>query len=147
MTSKCFLQYIAGYTVAYFWRYPIRSRVTKASALEFTYNTVHNYGMDSKHSIIKGLHCSHMLDNCNEASHTEKNNNNKKGKWVWQRNATITVVVHGLQSLPPSPKRAERKGRRRPFREAGSGHKQWNTVSCVDTFSIISKFSAQNSKI
>ena len=54
---------------------------------------------------------------------------------------------HGLQSLPPSPKRAERKGRRRPFREAGSGHKQWNTVSCVNTFSIISKFSAQNSKI
>ena len=54
---------------------------------------------------------------------------------------------HGLQSLPPSPKRAERKGRRRPFREAGSGHKQWNMVSCVDTFSIISKFSAQNSKI
>ena len=56
-------------------------------------------------------------------------------------------LVHGLQSLPPSPKRAERKGRRRPFREAGSGHEQWNTVSCVDTFSIISKFSAQNSKI
>ena len=55
--------------------------------------------------------------------------------------------VHGLQSLPPSPKRAERKGRRRPFREADSGHKQWNTVSCVDTFSIISKFSSQNSKI
>ena len=55
--------------------------------------------------------------------------------------------MHGLQSLPPSPKRAERKVRRRPFREAGSGHKQWNTVSCVDTFSIISKFSAQNSKI
>ena len=54
---------------------------------------------------------------------------------------------HGLQSRPPSPKRAERKVRRRPFREAGSGHKQWNTVSCVDTFSIISKFSAQNSKI
>ena len=59
----------------------------------------------------------------------------------------ILVYYHGLQSLPPSPKRAERKGRRRPFREAGSGHKQWNTVSCVDTFSIISKFSAQNSKI
>ena len=57
------------------------------------------------------------------------------------------IQRHGLQSLPPSPKRAERKGRRRPFREAGSGHKQWNTVSCVDTFSIISKFSAQNSKI
>ena len=56
-------------------------------------------------------------------------------------------IRHGLQSLPPSPKRAERKGRRRPFREAGSGHKQWNTVSCVDTFSIISKFSEQNSKI
>ena len=55
--------------------------------------------------------------------------------------------IHGLQSLPPSPKRAERKGRRRPFQEAGSGHKQWNTVSCVDTFSIISKFSVQNSKI
>ena len=59
----------------------------------------------------------------------------------------MRVPIHGLQSLPPSPKRAERKGRRRPFREAGSGHKQWNTVSCVDTFSIISKFSAQNSKI
>ena len=56
-------------------------------------------------------------------------------------------LLHGLQSLPPSPKRAERKGRRRPFREAGSGHKQWNTERCVDTFSIISKFSAQNSKI
>ena len=58
-----------------------------------------------------------------------------------------TLQHHGLQSLPPFPKRAERKVRRRPFREAGSGHKQWNTVSCVDTFSIISKFSAQNSKI
>ena len=59
---------------------------------------------------------------------------------------SVHCYLHGLQSLPP-PKRAERKGRRRPFREAGSGHKQWNTVSCVDTFSIISKFSAQNSKI
>ena len=49
---------------------------------QFTYNTVHFYGMDSKQSIIKGLHCSHMLDKCNEASHTEKPNNNKKGKWV-----------------------------------------------------------------
>ena len=29
--------------------------------------------------------------------------------------------IHGLQSRPPSPKRAERKVRRRPFREAGSG--------------------------
>ena len=29
--------------------------------------------------------------------------------------------AHGLQSRPPSPKRAERKVRRRPFREAGSG--------------------------
>ena len=28
---------------------------------------------------------------------------------------------HGLQSRPPSPKRAERKVRQRPFREAGSG--------------------------
>ena len=37
--------------------------------------------------------------------------------------------------------------RRRPFREAGSGHKQWNMVSCVDTFSIISKFSALNHSI
>ena len=36
MTSKGFLQYIAGYTVAHFGRYPIRSRVTKASALEYT---------------------------------------------------------------------------------------------------------------
>ena len=31
------------------------------------------------------------------------------------------VHLHGLQSRPPSPKRAERKVRRRPFREAGSG--------------------------
>ena len=59
----------------------------------------------------------------------------------------VICLLHGLQSRPPSPKREERKWRRRPFREAGSGHKQWNTVSCVDTFSIISKFSAQNSKI
>ena len=63
------------------------------------------------------------------------------------KNSICCKLWHGLQSLPPSPKRAERKGRRRPFREAGSGHKQWNTVSCVDTFSIISQFSAQNSKI
>ena len=34
MMSYCFLQYIAGYTVANFWCYPIRSRITKASALE-----------------------------------------------------------------------------------------------------------------
>ena len=33
MTSKCFVQYIAGYTVAKFWRYPIRSRVTKKQTL------------------------------------------------------------------------------------------------------------------
>ena len=64
-----------------------------------------------------------------------------------RRKGITFSLYHGLQSLPPSPKRAERKERRRPFREAGSGHKQWNTVSCVDTFSIISKFSAQNSKI
>ena len=42
--------------------------------------------------------------------------------------ATLTIgyleeklLNHGLQSRPPSPKRAERKVRRRPFREAGSG--------------------------
>ena len=69
------------------------------------------------------------------------------GEQIEVEQADVGFVGHGLQSLPPSPKRAERKGRRRPFREAGSGHKQWNTVSCVDTFSIISKFSAQNSKI
>ena len=34
MTSNCFLQYIAGYTVANFWRYPTRRSVTKANALE-----------------------------------------------------------------------------------------------------------------
>ena len=33
----------------------------------------------------------------------------------------INSIYHGLQSRPPSPKRAERKVRRRPFREAGSG--------------------------
>ena len=32
-----------------------------------------------------------------------------------------SCLTHGLQSRPPSPKRAERKVRRRPFREAGSG--------------------------
>ena len=35
MISNCFLQYIAGYTVATFWRYPIRRQVTESSALEF----------------------------------------------------------------------------------------------------------------
>ena len=34
MTSNYYLQNITGYTVANFWRYPIRCRVTKASALE-----------------------------------------------------------------------------------------------------------------
>ena len=34
---------------------------------------------------------------------------------------TFDPLNHGLQSRPPSPKRAERKVRRRPFREAGSG--------------------------
>ena len=33
----------------------------------------------------------------------------------------VRWCMHGLQSRPPSPKRAERKVRRRPFREAGSG--------------------------
>ena len=61
------------------------------------------------------------------------------GKCIHKYCCVLQSLKHGLQSLPPSPKRAERKGRRRPFREAGSGHKQWNTVSCVDTFSIISK--------
>ena len=32
---KMFLQYIAGYTVPNFGRYPIRSRVTKGNALEY----------------------------------------------------------------------------------------------------------------
>ena len=41
------------------------------------------------------------------------------------------VFHHGLQSLPPSPKRAERKGRRRPFREAGSGHKQFALILLI----------------
>ena len=36
MTSNYFRQYIIGYTVANVWRYPIRRRVTKASALEYT---------------------------------------------------------------------------------------------------------------
>ena len=35
--------------------------------------------------------------------------------------AYASFITHGLQSRPPSPKRAERKERRRPFREAGSG--------------------------
>ena len=34
-TSNYFRQYIAGYTVIIFGRYPIRIRVTKASALEY----------------------------------------------------------------------------------------------------------------
>ena len=36
-------------------------------------------------------------------------------------NQLNSTSIHGLQSRPPSPKRAERKVRRRPFREAGSG--------------------------
>ena len=85
--------------------------------------------------------------------YTEDNDRDKENKYKLFKKACLISALkydwlhHGLQSLPPSPKRAERKGRRRPFREAGSGYKQWNTVSCVDTFSIISKFSAQNSKI
>ena len=37
MTSNYFLQYIAGYTVTNFLCYPIRRRVTKASALEYLF--------------------------------------------------------------------------------------------------------------
>ena len=33
-------QYIAGYTVAIFWHYPIKCRVTKASALEFCFQVI-----------------------------------------------------------------------------------------------------------
>ena len=36
MTSNYFWQYIAGYTVANLWRYPIRHRITKSSALELS---------------------------------------------------------------------------------------------------------------
>ena len=36
MTSNYFQQYIAGYTVAKFWCYLIRSGITKANALEHT---------------------------------------------------------------------------------------------------------------
>ena len=35
MTPNYFQQYIVGYTVANFLRYPIRCRITKASALEY----------------------------------------------------------------------------------------------------------------
>ena len=44
---------------------------------------------------------------------------NSNGKTMFE--LFILISVHGLQSRPPSPKRAERKVRRRPFREAGSG--------------------------
>ena len=37
MTLNSFRQYIAGYTVANLWRYPIRRRVTNSSALECSY--------------------------------------------------------------------------------------------------------------
>ena len=40
---------------------------------------------------------------------------------IYQAPQKMCVFTHGLQSRPPSPKRAERKVRRRPFREAGSG--------------------------
>ena len=40
---------------------------------------------------------------------------------IHSRTEFYMLFAHGLQSLPPSPKRAERKVRRRPFREAGSG--------------------------
>ena len=35
MVSKDFRQYISEYTVANFLRYPMRRRITKASALEY----------------------------------------------------------------------------------------------------------------
>ena len=37
MTSNYFRQYIAGYTVANFLRYPIRRRVTNSCALELIF--------------------------------------------------------------------------------------------------------------
>ena len=87
------------------------------------------------------FHSRWHLKLCKSTLHGYKKSARDQAHDIWR------LELHGLQSLPPSPKRAERKVRRRPFREAGSGHKQWNTVSCVDTFSIIRKFSAQNSKI
>ena len=43
MTSNYFRQYIPGYTVASFWRYPIRRRVTNLSALELGDNCIQNF--------------------------------------------------------------------------------------------------------
>ena len=39
MMSNYFRQYIAGYTVANIWRYPIRCSVAKANALESVFGT------------------------------------------------------------------------------------------------------------
>ena len=52
MTSICFQQYIAGYTVANFRRYPIRSSVTIASALELMFCV--GYGIYTLLKIFKG---------------------------------------------------------------------------------------------
>ena len=69
MTSNCFLQYIAGYNVANFWRYPIRSSITKASALEILF-TVYLLGhllitftnsLDPESEVIKLFSCSTQL--------------------------------------------------------------------------------------
>ena len=38
MTSNYFQQYIVGYTVANFWRYPIRRHIIKSSALEYIFS-------------------------------------------------------------------------------------------------------------
>ena len=40
MTSNYYGKYIAGCTVANIWRYPIRRRVTKASALETLFGKI-----------------------------------------------------------------------------------------------------------
>ena len=52
------------------------------------------------------------------------NEKSRKNKGCTYKSDNILIAKcprHGLQSRPPSPKRAERKVRRRPFREAGSG--------------------------
>ena len=56
--SNAFLQfrlkYIAGLTVANFWHYPIRRRVTKARALVCMFNKIHhNYQANSSKHITK----------------------------------------------------------------------------------------------
>ena len=60
MTSDCIWQYIAGYTIAIFWRYPIRRHITKSSALDKVCDWFFSDGSNPPKPCGQGYYCPLM---------------------------------------------------------------------------------------